>query len=54
MKKVKITRATVCNGKTAQIGEIVEVSDADARMLFGYKKAEPAPVQVAKKKAAKK
>jgi len=57
MKSIKIIRATICNGKTAKVGEIFEVSDAEARMLFSYKKAEPAPekqAKVTKKKAAKK
>lgn len=57
MKSIKIIRATVCNGKRVDIGEILEVSDADARMLFSYKKAEPAPekkAKVTKKKGAKK
>jgi len=51
MKSIKIIRATVCDGKQAHIGEILEVSDADARMLFSYKKAEPAPEK--KSKASK-
>ncbi len=54
-KSIKFIKATVCNGEAVSIGQVLEVSDADARLLFGYKKAVPAPEKkVTKKKAAKK
>ncbi len=54
MKSIKIIRATICNGEAAAEGAILEVSDADARLLIGYKKAELAKAKVTKKKSAKK
>ena len=40
---VLITKNTVCNGVVAAIGEIVEVSDRDARLLLALRKAVEAP-----------
>lgn len=40
MKKVKILRNTVAGGKRVKIGDVVEVSDADAFFLVNRKRAE--------------
>lgn len=42
MKKVKITRPVVAGGGPARVGDIVEVTEADAITLFNLGKAVPA------------
>lgn len=45
--KVKITRACGVNGKNCKPGDIVDVSDADARYLASVGKGEPEPEKAA-------
>ncbi len=41
MPKIKMIRQTVAAQKVARVGDVVEVSDNEARLLFTYKKAVP-------------
>lgn len=52
--KIEITRQTICNGKRANIGDVVEVSVKDARFLTAIKKAKPAEKATAVKKSSTK
>ena len=39
MKKIKIIRSTVAGGQAVNEGQIIDVSDGDARVLIGMGKA---------------
>ena len=46
--KIEIKRATVCGGVPVSVGDIVEASDTDARVLIALGKAIPAAEKVKK------
>ncbi len=41
MQKIKMVRQTVAAQKVVRVGDVVEVSDSEAKLLFTYKKAVP-------------
>ena len=41
--RIQILRQTSISGQPARAGDVVDVSDHDARLLLGIGKAEPAP-----------
>lgn len=43
MMRIEILRETSISGRPVRVGEVVEVSDSDGRLLIGMKKAQPAP-----------
>jgi len=46
--RLLILRQTSIAGQPARVGDVVEVSDRDARLLIGSGKAEAAPVPAAR------
>lgn len=65
--KIRILRQTSIYGQPARVGDVLEVSESDARLLLGMKKAElvqdaellpvvleePAPVEAPKPRSRK-
>lgn len=45
MKKITITRNTVCDGQDVLVGQTVNASERDARILLAMGKAVPARLQ---------
>lgn len=41
--RIRILRQTSIQGQPARVGDVIEVSPADGRLLLGMGKAEPAP-----------
>jgi hypothetical protein len=45
--RIRIIRATVCGGVAVNVGEIVDASERDARVLLALNKAETAITEAA-------
>lgn len=51
--KIKILNSCYVEGKIAQVGDIIDVSDKVAKLMFSMQRAEPAPEKETKQKVVK-